>query len=40
MTLIATGFPDNFEEGLLTMGMGKAGGARQQAAGSQQAAMQ
>jgi hypothetical protein len=39
VTLIATGFPDNFEENLLTMTMGK--GARQQAASNQQqAAMQ
>jgi hypothetical protein len=40
VTLIATGFPDLFEENLLTTTMGK--GARQQQAGSgqQQAAVQ
>jgi hypothetical protein len=39
VTLIATGFPDNFEENLLSMTMGKS--ARQQAgSGQQQAAVQ
>lgn len=39
MTLIATGFPDLFEENLLSTTMGK--GARQQAgSGQQQAAVQ
>lgn len=36
VTLIATGFPDNFEENLLSMTMGK--GARQQAGSDQQQA--
>lgn len=38
VTLIATGFPDNFEENLLTMTMGK--GARQAASKQQQEALQ